>query len=120
MRIKVDEDMPKAAVRLLRLRGHDAISVVQQGMGGTKDPSLWQAVQSKRRFLITADKGFGDIRRYPPGTHLGVMLLRPDQAGIRSVLALLEQALTAYDLEALAGTVSVVTPRGIRVRRARA
>ena len=69
---------------------------------------------------MTADKGFGDIRSYPPGTHAGILLLRPDQAGIRPVLELLERTLAAYDLEALVGAVAVVTPRGIRIRRAKA
>jgi len=119
VQIRVNEDLPNAAVQLLRRRGHDANGVVQQGMGGAKDAVLWRAVQLKGRFLVTADKGFGDIRRYPPGTHPGVMLLRPDQAGIRPVLTLLEQALTAHDLHSLAGTVAVVTPRGIRIRRSR-
>jgi len=119
VRVKVDEDLPKAAVQVLRRQGHQAVSVPEQGMSGAKDHSLWQAVQAEQRFLVTADKGFGDIRSYPPGTHNGVLLLRPDQAGIRPVLELLEQALTAYDLEALAGTVAVVTPRGVRIRRAK-
>jgi predicted nuclease of predicted toxin-antitoxin system len=120
MRVKVDEDLPQAAVQMLRRRGHRAHGVVEQGMGGTKDPDLWRAVQAERRFLVTADKGFGDIRTYPPGTHQGILLLRPDQAGIRPVLALLERVLTTYDLEALVETLVVVTPRGIRIRRARA
>ena len=47
MRIKVDEDLPRAAVRLLRDRGHEAWSVVERGMGGSKDPVLWQAVQAE-------------------------------------------------------------------------
>ena len=84
MRIKVDEALPRAAVQMLRRHGHDAVSVAEQGMGGTKDPDLWQAVQAEDRFLVTADKGFADVRSYPPGTHDGVMLLRPDQAGIQS------------------------------------
>ena len=89
-------------------------------MGGTKDDALWQAVQVEQRFLATADKGFGDIRSHPPGSHYGVLLLRPDQAGIRPVLQLLEQTLAAYELEALVGAVAVVTPRGVRVRRPKA
>jgi predicted nuclease of predicted toxin-antitoxin system len=120
MHVKVDEDLPKAAVQMLRRRGHEALGVVEQGMGGAKDPDLWQAVQAERRFLVTADKGFGDIRSYPPGTHQGILLLRPDQSGIRPVLDLLERVLTAYELEALVGTVVVVTPRGVRIRRAKA
>jgi predicted nuclease of predicted toxin-antitoxin system len=99
-------------------RGYDAATVFAQGMSGLKDPLLWQAVQAERRFLVTADKGFGDIRLYAPGTHTGVLVLRPDQDGIRPVLELLERVLMHYDLQTLAGTITVATPRGIRIRRA--
>lgn len=119
MRIKVDEDLPKAAVQMLRDKGYEAANVMEQGMGGYKDPLLWQAVQAEGRFLVTADKGFVDIRFYVPGTHAGVLLLRPDQDGIRPMVELLERVLASYDLEALVETVTVVTPRGIRIRRAR-
>ncbi len=118
MRVKVDEDLPRAAVQMLRDRGYEAVSVVEEGMGGWKDPALWQAVQAEQRFLVTADKGFADIRSCAPGTHAGVLLLRPDQDGIRPVVELLKRVLASYDLEALARTVTVVTPRGIRIRRA--
>lgn len=119
MRIKVDEDLPKLAVQMLRDRGYEAASVLEQGMGGTQDPPLWQAVQSEHRFLVTADKGFADIRFYPPGTHAGVLLLRPDQNGIRPIMELLERVLASYALEDLTETVTVVTSRSIRIRRAR-
>jgi hypothetical protein len=45
------------------------------------------------------------------------MLLRPDQDGIRPIVELLEKVLQSYDLAALVGTVTVITPRGVRVRR---
>ena len=117
MLIKVDEDLPQAVVQMLRDKGHQALGVVEQGMGGYKDPALWQAVQMEQRYLVTADKGFADIHLYAPGSHAGVLLLRPDQDGIRPMLELLEKVLERYELEDLAGTVSVVTSRGIRVRR---
>jgi predicted nuclease of predicted toxin-antitoxin system len=119
MRVKVDEDLPTAAVQMLRDLGHEAVGEVQQGMGGAKDHSLWLAVQAEQRFLVTADKGFGDIHYYPPGSHAGVLLLRPGQGGIRPILELLGRTLGAYDLEALVGTIAVATPRGVRIRRAR-
>jgi predicted nuclease of predicted toxin-antitoxin system len=119
MRVKVDEDLPKVAVQELRQQGYDAASVVEQGMGGMKDPALWQVVQAEGRFLVTADKGFGDIRFYQPGTHAGVLLLRPDQDGIRPVMELLERVVKHYELLNLVGTITVATPRGIRIRRER-
>jgi acetyl esterase/lipase len=34
-----------AAAELLRGRGFDALTVIEQWMGGFKDPALWSAVQ---------------------------------------------------------------------------
>lgn len=117
MNIKVDEDLPRVVVDLLVRNGYAAKGVLDQGMGGWKDNALWQAIQGEGLFLLTADKGFADIRKYPPGSHFGVMLLRPDQDGIRPFLHLLESTLKAYDLGLFAGKITVVTPRGLRVRR---
>lgn len=119
MRIKVDKDLPNAATHELRQQGYDAASVVEQGLGGVKDPALWQVVQAEGRFLVTADKGFGDIRFYPPGSHVGVLLLRPDQDGVGPVMELLKRVVKHYELQNLAGTITVATPRGIRIRRTR-
>jgi predicted nuclease of predicted toxin-antitoxin system len=116
-RVKVDEDLPTAITQMLNAAGYDVASVYGQGMGGWKDPPLWQAVQTESRFLVTADKGFGDIRSYPPGTHAGVLVLRPDEDGIRPVVELTKQVLAQYQLNDLAGTLTVATPRGIRIRR---
>jgi len=102
---------------MLQDRGHQALSVEEQGMSGYKDLPLWQTVQTEQRYLVTADKGFADIRQYAPGSHAGVLLLRPDQDGIGPVIELLEMVLATYDLELLAETVAVATPRGLRVRR---
>jgi predicted nuclease of predicted toxin-antitoxin system len=118
VKIKVDEDLPRRTVQLLQEHGYDAANVIEQGMGGWKDPRLWIAVQKEERLLITADKGFGDIRVYPPGTHHGVLLLRPDEDGIRPVIELLQKFLGLYKLEEVGDAITVVTPRGIRLRRA--
>jgi predicted nuclease of predicted toxin-antitoxin system len=118
MKIKVDEDLPWKVAALLREKSYQADSVVEQGMSGWKDAELWAKIQTESRFLITADKGFANILAYPPGKHAGVMLLRPDQDGIRPTVELIERVLQSYDLNALASTTTVVTPRSIRVRRA--
>jgi len=58
MRVKVDEDLPTAAVQMLRDKEYEAASVVEQGMGGWKDPALWQAVQAERK----ENHGWGNTR----------------------------------------------------------
>ncbi len=117
MRIKTDEDLPASAKEFLLSRGHDCRSVLDQNLGGYKDRDLWEIVQSEKRLLITSDKGFADIRNYPPGTHFGIVLLRPDDDGVRPIIDLLQKAVDAVDFQKLSGTVTVVSPRSIRVRR---
>jgi predicted nuclease of predicted toxin-antitoxin system len=117
MLFKVDEDLPKRVASLLRENGYDVATIVEQGMSGWKDTEIWLKIQAEGRFLLTADKGFADLRLYPPGTHAGIMLLRPDEDGIRPTVELLEKILQSYNLADLAGTITVVTPRGVRVRK---
>ena len=117
MVIKVDEDLPRAVVRLLRESGLEADGVPDEGMIGWPDADLWKAVQAQGRFLVTADKGLADIRTHPPGTHAGVLLVRPDEDGVKPVMDLLEHVLASCELASLVGTVTVATPRGVRIRR---
>ncbi len=118
MRVKVDEDLPRLIADTLNARGHDAVTVLGQGMGGALDDFLWTHVQEEQRWLITADKGFADLRRHPPGSHAGVILLRPSEESRRAYTELAAAALEQLNLEQLTGAVVVVTDRGIRVRRA--
>jgi predicted nuclease of predicted toxin-antitoxin system len=85
-RIKADENMPRTVAQVLREHSYDAVNVIEQQMGGWKDPDLWRAIQEEKRFLITADKGFADVRIFPPGSHAGILLLRPDEDGIRPLV----------------------------------
>ena len=117
MHIKVDEDLPPVVAEWLHTKGYEASTVVEQGMGGWKDAALWQVVHDAHHFLLTGDKGFADLRAYPPGTHAGILLLRPDEDGIRPILNLLEDVLESVNLDTLTGTVAVATPRGLRLRR---
>jgi predicted nuclease of predicted toxin-antitoxin system len=118
VRVNVDEDLPRQIVDMLSMKGHQAVSVLGQGWQGASDDVLWLRIQTGGRWLITGDKGFADLRRHPPGTHAGGILLRP---GVESRAAYLQLAAAAFerlDLDHLAGAVIVVTNRGVRIRRA--
>jgi len=66
--------------------------------------------------LVTADKGFANIRQFPPGSHAGVLLLRPDSDGIRPILELLGHVLAQTSLTSLAGGTTVANAQGLRSR----
>ena len=116
-RIKVDEDLPQLIAEVFTSHGYNATTVVRQGWQGLPDEILWERIQAEGRWLITGDKGFADLRLHPPGTHAGVILLRPQEESRRAYLELVEAALELLDLENSPGAVAVMTHRGLRVRR---
>lgn len=76
MKIKLDENMPNAMVRLFRETGHDTVTVMDEGLGGKDDNEVVQAATSENRILITLDVDFGNIRTFPLGSHAGVVVFR--------------------------------------------
>ena len=113
----MDEDLPRQVAGILTGHGHDAVTVLAQGWQGASDEVLWRRVQAEGRWLITADKEFAVLRRHPPGSHAGVILLRPQEESRRAYLDLAATAIEHLKLEEMAGSVTVVTEHGIRIRR---
>lgn len=91
MRIKLDENLPASLVDILTPLGHDVDTVPREGLAGRKDSDVWAAAQGARCFLITQDLDFSDIRRYTPGTHHGLLLLRLRAPGRRAITGRLRQ-----------------------------
>ena len=82
MKIKLDENLPDRLVAVLTELGHDVDTVHAEQLTGCTDPDVWSAAQAAPRFLITQDLDFSDMRRYLPGTHAGLLLvrlMRPDK-----------------------------------------
>ncbi len=117
-RVKIDEDLPRQVADLVADQGYDAATVVGQGWQGVSDDELWPRVQDEEPWLITADKGFADLRLHPPGSHTGVILLRAAEESRRAYLELAAIALDRLKLDDLAGAVVIVTYRSVRIRRA--
>ncbi len=114
--VKVDEDLPEDVATIFTAAGYEATTVRRQGWGGLADENLWPRVQAERRWLVTADKAFGDVRLFAPGSHVGVILLRADEESRRQYLELADATVRSLRLEDVPGCLVVVTPRGIRIR----
>jgi len=117
MNVKLDENVPVGLAGILHRLGHHALTVVQQGLAGQPDSAVWQAARREKRLLITMDLDFADIRRFPPGPHGGLLILRPSRQGRAAVRALLENLLAEHSLDNLTGCTAVADDTSIRVRR---
>jgi predicted nuclease of predicted toxin-antitoxin system len=76
VRSKLDENLPRSATDVFVRFGHDRSTVIDERLGGAADAEVADAAAREGRMLVTLDRGFGDIRTYPPGGHPGVVIVK--------------------------------------------
>lgn len=117
MRIKLDENLPLELQSGLGGLGHDVHSVFDENLAGEPDEKIWHACTGEELFLITQDLDFSDVRKYPPGTHAGIMILRVADDSRENLIRVVLQAFKEQDTDAFQRALVVVTDVKMRIRR---
>lgn len=115
--IKLDENLSESHANLLRDAGYDVDRVTDEGLSGTADEDLWPIVCREGRFFITLDLDFSDVRKFGPGSHPGILLLRPSNQGRAAVLDVLARVLNEVSLPSLSNCLAIADDRRTRIRR---
>jgi predicted nuclease of predicted toxin-antitoxin system len=116
--IKVDECLPRDCAEFLARKGYDVETVQHEGLQGAPDIEVWNAAQREKRLLVTTDLDFSDARRYKPGEHAGVLLLRLSKEGKNHMVSYLEWLLAHHDIMQWEGLLVVGTDHKVRIRMA--
>ena len=101
----------------MQQEGYNADTVGDEGLSGAEDDIVWQQACDRQRFFITLDLDFSDVRRFPPGTHPGILLLRPRSGSRQAVLEVLSRVVSEHQLESLQGCLAVADEIQTRIRR---
>jgi predicted nuclease of predicted toxin-antitoxin system len=116
--MKLDENLPHQLVQLLTDLGHDVDTVPDEHIAGQNDDVAWAAAQSAGRFLVTQDLDFSDARKYIPGTHHGLLLVRLPQPGRSALVERISTLVRTEAVEAWTGCIVSATLTKVRVKRA--
>jgi predicted nuclease of predicted toxin-antitoxin system len=117
MNIKLDENLPAGLSPLLAARGHDTQAVPQEMLGGASDVTVWEAAPREGGFFVTQDLDFSDVRRFTPGTHHGLLLVRLRIPSRRTLLDRVRIIFETEDVESWVGCFVVASDHKIRNRR---
>ena len=116
MRFLPDMNLPPALAEWLRGEGHDAVHVVEAGLGDLPDRAIFEHAAIDRRVIVRFDLDFSELAA-PELRHAGVILFRLRtarrdylQERLRVVIA---QAGPAIDT----GAIALVEDSRIRIRR---
>lgn len=118
MRFLIDADLPRAATRILRRHGHQAVDVRDLGLGAAKDDVIARHAREHGLCLVTGDFDFADIRIYPPSRYPGiVVLVIPGTASSIYIRELVTSFIRQEDvLSELPGKLAIVEVGRIRLR----
>lgn len=117
MKIKLDENLPARLSLVLSRLGHDTETVIQEKLSGQKDDHIWQMAQKEKRFFVTQDLDFSEIKNFAPGNHCGLMVVRLREPGLSALLRRIESIFQTENVEDWKGCFVVATEHKIRIKR---
>src|SRR3989344_9648708 len=76
MKFLLDENISQTLTQDLRHSGFKLTHVLEVKLGGSSDEKILDFACKKKLTIITHDKDFGNLIRYPLVSHYGVIVLR--------------------------------------------
>jgi predicted nuclease of predicted toxin-antitoxin system len=73
MKLKLDENLSRRLQPILQALSHDVTTAADEGLLSQPDTAVAAEAKREGRMLLTLDLEFGDLRKYPPGDHPGIV-----------------------------------------------
>jgi predicted nuclease of predicted toxin-antitoxin system len=117
LKFKIDENLPAEFAIILVNAGHDAQTVGAEHLSGTNDELLFSHCQAEVRILMTLDLDSANVKAYPPGSHAGIVVLRPGSQDKPTLLILLARMLPLLNSTSPSQQLWIVERNRVRIRQ---
>ena len=120
IKILVDEDMPRPTADLLRSLNIDAFDVREIGLKGATDQEIFEYAQKKGMIIISRDKEFSSIVKYPLGTHSGIIVARLPYTFVSSqILSIIKKFFIDVEKSKLPNNLTILEVEKYRIKTVR-
>jgi predicted nuclease of predicted toxin-antitoxin system len=114
----LDEDLPRSTAKVLRDQGYEVVEVRDTHLRAKPDSDIFKFAQEQNIIILTADMGFSSTRRFPPGTHSGIVVVHfPNEVSNDTVNSTLAAALETVEDSDFTGSLIIIEPGRMRMRR---
>lgn len=116
----IDEDMPRSTGVVLKEHGYDVRDIRDYGLRGAKDEDIYEFAQREKAVILTGDRGFGNILRFPLGKHFGIVIARfPNEMPNTEMNRKIMGRLKDISEEDFKGNLIIIESKKIRIRRSK-
>jgi len=119
LRILLDQNISRELVPWLeRQRPHWEIWHVKDvGLDGRPDAEIFKWAQTERAIVVTYDEDFADTRTFALGAHCGIVRFRVWPTTVENTQEAMRRLLAAVSADQLFGSLVIIDPGKIRLRR---
>ena len=114
----IDEDMPRSTGTILKECGYDVKDIRDYGLRGAEDKEIYKFAQRNEAVILTGDRGFGNILRFPLGEHFGIIVVHfPNEMSTMEINRQILERFENLSEDDFNGNIIIMEPLKIRIRR---
>lgn len=114
----IDEDMPRSTGAILKEHGYEVKDVRDYGLRGAEDKEVYEFAHREKAAILTGDRGFSNILRFPLGKHFGIVIAHfPNEMLTKEINRQLLERFKDLSEDDFKGNLIIIEPWKIRIRR---
>jgi len=114
-----DENLFEPIIDYLRSHGNTVVSMKNSELSGITDEEVYKKACKEKMVIITMDKDFTRIFRFPPAKCGGIIVVKIYKRTVDETLKIFKKFYQKIKEEDIKGNLVIITPEGIRIKRAR-
>lgn len=119
MKLFANENLFEPIIAYLRSLGHDVLSIRDAGLSGITDDEVYQRACKENRVIVTMDKDFSRIFRFPPDRCGGIIVAKIYKRTVHESLEIFKKFHGSLKETDILENLVIITPEGIRIRRSK-
>jgi len=117
MKMFANENLFEPIIDFLRSRGHDVLSIRDSGLSGISDDEVYQRDCKEKRVIITMDKDFSRMFRFPSEKCGGIIVVKIYKRTVDNTLLIFKKFYESLQEKDILENLIIITPEGVRIRR---
>ena len=117
MKIFANENLFEPIIDYLRSLGNDVLSIRDCGLSGISDDEVYEKACKENMAIITMDKDFTRIFRFPPEKCGGIVVAKLYKRPVDETLTIFKKYYQSIKKEDIKKNLVIITPEGVRIRR---
>lgn len=119
MNILANENLYDPIVHFLIREGHDVLDTKRTALAGAPDEEVFQRAIRDQRVIVTMDKDFTRMLRFPPDRCGGIIVVKLYRLKVDDATALFARQFRALGEQAIRGKLIILTRDAVRIRTPR-